>query len=1106
MASSDSAPRRRALWLRGSDHAAVAHALLAGRDAFDPLLIIVPNAASERALRERLAQGRALLGVSIRTAEQLARDLTGGATAPGLRVPAGGERLLARRLLDETGTARDWPRSAGFLGTLAGALRDLFDAGMTAAELGALRARRALDPRLLDLAERGLALRAELELADDTEHFRRALERVQAGAGPTGRIALVGLYDPTGLQEALVTALLTRADEALVALPGAAFSAAFEARLEAALRDAGHVIQHQGIGSFAPDGAAAEQGSALARWRATWLHPDAPGSAIETASDDSLGVLAVPGGQLGARLVARHIAGLLDRTPNLAPADIETVTRGTGGVPQLHLERELLALGVPVRRSRIGTDRAELEATLGRTALGMALRQLVDLLAVPKVPRARLLDMIQTWPWPVEAVDFGGEPAIERVVDVAERARWERLSAATGLRTVVDAGDSSRDAFRLLRRAGAGEQDEAAARALSAWIDVIADLRRRAGRMSLGELGRALAGLLERFADSSTQGCAEWQARLLSVGRFEVLLGSVDQESAGTGGVVEALSWLLDGFAREGLEAETLDPGGIRIGRLGTRRGARARVVYLLDGDADSFPRKRPVPVLLTDRERRMAAETLPSLASALAHEAEERALFQELLELAGERLVLVSTTVGIEGGAAVPSPFVLETLGFLAGDRERSRPRSEDVHSASAAPKGVECVPMQLAWSDLGGAAAAASSHEAALWCLDAVRARGAASVDVFGELVEAAVPERIARAARVEAARLLTPGRSAFDGQLGTDVRTALAEAGLVRGHSERGVSASTLESYATCGMRALLAKLLGVRAVDAPELGRGIVHTERGKRVHTILEEFTRAALAAGLDAWTPEVHPTLAPLLDAALTAELERARRASPDDQAPLWDAEEQRYRGLLGTWLRAQCRSDEQTPWRVRAPELGFGDRAGRGPEATPPVRIELADGPTLHLTGQIDRLDVLASADPAGAPAAVRVVDYKTGKPKGKDDETGGGTSLQLFLYGRVARRLMGAGTSEGAYDFVFGGERRRWSGAADDLAARELGVLVEHAEAGAFWPSPREGSKPSDLPCTYCDMAQACGPWRAEALRHVQAVDPIPGALQAAREEAKA
>ena len=203
--------------------------------------------------------------------------------------------------------------------------------------------------------------------------------------------------------------------------------------------------------------------------------------------------------------------------------------------------------------------------------------------------------------------------------------------------------------------------------------------------------------------------------------------------------------------------------------------------------------------------------------------------------------------------------------------------------------------------------------------------------------------------------------------------------------------------------------------------------------------------------------------------------------------------------------MRTQCR-EGGAAWRVHAPELRFGDRGGRDNEPAPPVRVELADGPTLHLTGQIDRLDVLASADPTAAPAAVRVVDYKTGKPKGKDDETGGGTSLQLFLYGRVARRLLGAGTSEGAYDFVFGGEQRRWSGAADALAERELAALVEHASAGLFWPSPREGGKSSEQPCTYCDMAEACGPWRAAAMRHVHAVDPIPDALRSAHEEAEA
>lgn len=1070
--SSDAAPARVARWLTGGDLDAIATQLLAGREPFDPLLVVVPNSASERSLRERLAGGRALLGVTIQTAEQAALATAGERV--GLRLPPGAERLVMRRLLDREGIA-DWPRSSGFLGTLAGALRDLFDAGLDAAALEGLRGVPHVEPRLLRLAERALAMRAELGLVDDTDLFARATEALSAHH--PGRVALVGLYDPTGLQEAFVTRLLTSADEPLVCLPGHPFAQPFESRLMHALSSAGFNVDRRAAHG------APEPSTALAAWRAQWLRAPEPTPAGQgdlfaqgpgaVPDDGSLRVLATPGGQLGGRFVARHIAQALDADPELAPVEVEVVTRGAGGVPAAHLVRELLALGVPVRRNSVG---AGLQATLAETALGRGLLALGELLGAPKVSRARLLDLVSAWPWPAGPVPLGGGAC---VVDARERSRWERLSRDTGLRTVIDGESSSRDAFRLIatvRRADPA--DNASAQALAAWIDRVAALHRSCAQgLGFGELGRRLAGFVAEHADPATPGFAEWTARLHSMGRFEALL---DQ-----GETASALGWVFEGFAREGLESAIVDPGGVRIGRLGARRGARARVVYLLDGDAGSFPRRRPFAVLLTDGERERLARHLPALAGALDLEAEERALFQELLELARERLVLVTSKAGLEGAGASPSPFVLETLGFLAGDRDRCLPGAEVVHDPDQALPGLERAMMQSAWSRAAGGAPP-SSREAPLWVVDQARAARAASADVLAVLAAGQAPAGVVRSATVERARALAPGHSAFDGQLSAEVVAALGAVGRLRGKPELGVSASTLESFATCGMRALLGKLLGVRREDEPELGRGILHTDRGKRVHDILERLTNAALDAGIATWDRAQFSKLAELLDQAIGAVIARARKASPADLGPLWDAEEQRYRGLLLGWLRQRCR--DMGDWTVATAEWGF--------TAT---RIELPDASSLYLTGIVDRVDERGPQGADGAKA-VRIIDYKTGKARGKDDSTAGATALQLYLYGRAARRERGAATSQGTYDYVFHGQHTHWSGAGDALAGRELVALLGVAEAGAFWPSPRKDGKPSEDPCEFCDMRVACGPWREVALRHVAQIDPLVEALDQA------
>ena len=1068
-------PDSKCPFVLGASFEAIGALLLQGRSALDPLLVVVPNAATETSLRRVLARRRALLNITIMTAEKAASVWAAKhASAPAkLRLPAGAERIAMQRLLEQA-KITDWPASSGFLGALAAALRDLLYAGLTRASLIAVHkglgaaADKRVEPRLLQLAELWLQARERLGLDDDTAVFQRAVEVLaQAPNGALGRVALVGLYDPTGLQAEFVSSLLARASEPIVCLPDYGFADRFRQRLIDALERAGHAVELRVTSASAMDGA-----TDLAMWRATWLTgaQRSAGSTDRVVStparlDGSLRVLGLPGGQVAARLVACEVARLLDHDPSLTPDQIELVSRGTGGVPQAHLVRELVARGVPVRRSErlFGTQN-----TLGTTDLGSALLALGDLLSAPKVSRARLLDFVSTWPWAQGPVRFGSDLSA-RVIDVAERNLWERLSLDMGVRTAIDATSSSRDTWRLMvARTKGPEQD--AAKALMVWIDRIASLHQATSeKLSLGELGRLLVRLIHDFAEAETQGRDAWCARLLALGQLDALRADAS-----------SLGWVLGGLAREALEGEILDPNGVRMGQLAGRRGARARVVFLLDGDAGSFPRARHAAVLLKDNERRALEPWLPTLVHGLDRDREERALFQELLDLADEQLVLVTTRVGIEGRGASPSPFVLETLGFLGGDRERALPSAEAVLGEASLP-GLERLAMQRVWQ-------AQDAASAALWVLDRARRARASSADVLGELLQTelgSASKTVHARAAVEHARLLEPGHSAFDGQLDAALQAELRASGLLRGSPERGVSASTLESYATCGMRALLAKVLRLTEYEAPEIGRGILHTERGKRVHDILEGLTNAALALGLVQWELAIWPQLEGLLAESITTVIKRARKAAPQEASALWDAEESRYRGLLFGWLRRVCR--EPSPWSIHSAEWAFDS-----------ARIEMPGAEPLYLKGRVDRVDT-HQLDTGGA-LNVRIVDYKTGKASAKDDKTDGGRNLQLYLYGRAARTQLGAHTSAGVYDYVFAGQERFWSGAADEQAAREIAALLGQAEAGVFWPSPREDGKASQNPCKYCAMVAACGPWREAAMQHVAEIDPVLAALNAA------
>ena len=898
-----------------------------------------------------------------------------------------------------------------------------------------------------------------------------------------------------------------------------------------------------------------------------WRDPD-PATLLERlgpapAADGSFEVLSVPGGEVGAELVAREVAAWLESDTTRAPADVELVARGTGGVPSASLVRELVRLGVPVER-RAGS--------LGETHVGRVLLALGNLLAAPRVARSRLMDLADDLPWSAAELAFGREGQPKRVVrrvDSKERALWDRLAREADLRVVIDEASSCADASRLLFRQARADQRDSA-RALVFWLEELANLHHwvRASPTipknpitpghTWARLAGRLVGFLQDWMAPDAEGLGAWRLRLGSLARLDALGGSRASATLAPDGI--GLTWVLEGIGREAFEGETLDPGGVRVSRLARRRGASARLVILLDADEGSFPRAKQGNVLLGEEDRLALAPRAPALAAALEREGEERALFGELCAIARERLVLVTTRVGIEARAASPSRLLLEAMGMLHGGEA---PSSADVAEGDDDVLGLRRLDLEAAWraplgASLGSAAKAPSNTPAntsaskpsdTLFDLSpiaeasppagkgtnrVVKGQATAPAMAAGRREQllwpvdrallTALPAREVRAAlaplglvaeaslTLETARQALPGRSAYDGQLGPEVLAQLSAAGGFRGTPEKGLSPSRLETFATCGMRAFLQSVLGLREFDLPEESRGIVAAERGKRVHKILESFGERAKAAGLEPWSAAPLEGLKRELFAAIDVEVEKARHASPEDQGSLWDAEAERYRGLLLSWLHTQRR--EPDGWVPLDFEWDFDG-----------VRFEVRGAvekddhaPPLYLRGRADRIDARQLGG-AGGGKEVRIVDYKTGKGADtKDDTTGGGRNLQLALYGAAARAKLGAAASEGLFDFVFFGHRARWSGRGtlksdnskrpaetDDSARQEVRVLVEAMEAGVFWPTPRKDRKPETHACDYCPVAEACGPWRIDAQQSAAEQDPVLAGLRAVFEDAE-
>ncbi|MFT5081714.1 MAG: RecB family exonuclease, partial [Planctomycetota bacterium] len=882
-----------------------------------------------------------------------------------------------------------------------------------------------------------------------------------------------------------------------------------------------------------------------------WAWRDATGSARpDFERDGSAEVLAVPSGSVGARLVAAEVLALLE-AEELDPRDVLLVSRGSGGLDQDAVALELGRLGVPVASG--GTS-------LGRSRVGRPLLGLVEVLSLPRVSRAKLLDVLTDLPWAKAGIDLGRKAVVDEVtfsgargedgfgdsgsqlvpVDAEECGRWDRISRDAGLRLLIataaapeavenqvaDEGDASkpgserdfaaevsaRISYEGHRRRqvieklnDASPRDELKCERLQREADSaqrfgdivhrIARLHRSLARgMAWNDLGSQLRRLLADWVEPSAQGFPDWITRFGTLGRLDKL---------GVPATGQGLAWVLGGFGGESVAADVATEG-VRLAPLAKMRGARPKIAILLNGIESCFPRP-PVPQpLLPNSDREQLVQVAPTLQ--LDELPEERALFGELLDMPTEKLLLVTTFAGLESSRGeTPSRFLMNSLGVLGQCPE---PSCEDVANGAG---GVRLLELQTAWH--GDLIDAPDPETASLRAMDAALGAHFSAADLHAELGQArpAMEQKLA----MEQARAATPGVTNYDGRLGAKVLVPLGAAGLFRGGKpsvEEGappLSVSRLETFAQCGMRSFLSSVLGIREHETPEDRRGIAASERGQRVHEILEIFGVKSKQAGLLPWKPEDAESHGSLLESCVAEVIERVLRSAPKSQHALWEAERQRYNGLLGRWLRAEITHGTGEGGKPWIPEDFEWDFDGHG--------FELGDdGAPLWFRGRVDRVDLLTSE---GGTKSVRIVDYKSGSGSAyRDDGTDFGKSLQLFLYGQAAASKFAAAASEGVYDFVLTGSQTKWSGSGAYRAPRAKGpqennatagaqvaALVHGMESGHFAPLPRSKGKPDLQGCTFCSMKEACGPWRDHVIGSAPD-DPVGTALADALETAEA
>ncbi len=267
---------------------------------------------------------------------------------------------------------------------------------------------------------------------------------------------------------------------------------------------------------------------------------------------------------------------------------------------------------------------------------------------------------------------------------------------------------------------------------------------------------------------------------------------------------------------------------GVNVLDVNSLRHLRFRAVVVLGLSERSFPPPPRQDALLLDHERAALNERrgweIPLRAGGPDQEPLQFAL---AIHAAAERLQLsfARTELG-DQRAKLPSHFFRAAAAALIGE-----------------PVSVERVetgrlPDHL-FTRIPGSRFAAPSPQQALTAseYDRTLLTGDAEQRALGLAVVSKLKPELERSRLAYTSRWHSRTLTTYDGLLGEPSRGALVE----RGGLERVLSASTIETYATCPYRYFLSRVLRIRTEDEPDRIERISPLERGRLVHRILEHF-------------------------------------------------------------------------------------------------------------------------------------------------------------------------------------------------------------------------------------------------------------------------
>lgn len=449
------------------------------------------------------------------------------------------------------------------------------------------------------------------------------------------------------------------------------------------------------------------------------------------------------------------------------------------------------------------------------------------------------------------------------------------------------------------------------------------------------------------------------------------------------------------------------------------------------------------------------------------------------------QALVLTRAQETADGDATVPAAVLQELDRVLALDPPTVH------HERTAAPGSVEDILRETART---------------LAASDDPRDDGSVAVDALRELeaAPAHAHTHLDGGIRTASARA-TPTVVGDDGDYYGRVDDAVVDT-LLDG-DELVFSPSAIDTYATCGFRYYLDRVLGLDEPDDESLDPDAL--AQGSYLHAVLERFNRTAREAGRDLPAADTTANRSRIASAAAasldrldqhetafgTGWLRRVVAGLPADKLPV---DPPAYDGLLVRFLQAEATYDAETPATPALFEAAIGTGHDGDELTDEPAHLDPND---TAVRGDIDRIDTITRPDGTGAV----VHDYKASVgQRYRQSKIEDGLCFQLPTYLLMLETTteyepLAAGYYETAVDgdvtalTTSIGDSNAMSTSEDlrellDLTEARIDRMATAVEAGAFQPAFVGASEAG---CRYCGFRDVCD------VRHHRSTDVITGAV---------